>query len=265
MNERVFHLAQHWFGIGQYDRVLSTLGELQGEDAAGYAAVVLRASALWLSARDAEAVVVATGGIARFGPDPALLQVLGNAQHSLGQWPEAEGSLLAALHQLPTDAGLLCDYGRLCLSAGQVDKAAALADRAAHHDPHAVRVGQLRGLVALARGEDAEAARHTAAHQDDVDTAYQSFRAAAAAGPGNAEYVRAAREARVAAHPLLRPLRPLYRLGPVKVWITFLLVFLGLRLAGLGVVAGALALCWFLYCLYSWVAPPLVRRWLERR
>ncbi|GAA2842603.1 tetratricopeptide repeat protein [Crossiella cryophila] len=284
MSAETFALAQHWLTIGQAERALDTLSQLHGEDAVGYPATLFRATALWMLDRSAEAAQVAADGISRFGPDHSLLRVLGNAQHELGDWPRAEEALLTALHQDPEDAQLLCDYARLCLSAGQVDKAEQLVGRAAGIDPHLQSVGQVRAMVALAKGQDAEAARHSAnslahdpdssaaramhgnaaAQLGDVDGAYRSFRAAAAAEPGNAAFVEAAREARLAAHPLLRPLRPMYKIGPMKLWIGFVIVLLVLRSAGLWPLSTALTVCWVVYCLYSWVAPPLVRRWLER-
>ncbi|WHT16094.1 tetratricopeptide repeat protein [Crossiella sp. CA-258035] len=284
MSEETFALVRHWMSVRQPERALDALAQLPGEDAVGYPATVFRASALWMLDRNEEAARVAADGISRFGPDLPLLQVLGNTRHELGQWPAAEEALLAALHQDPEQPQLLCDYARLCLSAGQVDKAERLVARAAHHDPHLEAAGQVRAMIALARGQDAEAVRHSAdtlaqdpdstaaramhgnaaAQTGDVDQAYRSFRAAAAAEPGNAAYVAAAREARVAAHPALRPLRLMYRIGPMKLWLGFMLVLLGLRAAGLLPLALGLTVIWVLYCVYSWVAPPLVRRWLER-
>jgi hypothetical protein len=37
-----------------------------------------------------------------------------------------------------------------------------------------------------------------------------------------------------------------------------------LRAVGLPVAAAVVGLLWFLFCVYSWVVPPLVRRWVRR-
>ena len=38
----------------------------------------------------------------------------------------------------------------------------------------------------------------------------------------------------------------------------------GLRLIGLPVLSAVVAVVWLVFCVYSWVAPPLVRRWMRR-
>jgi hypothetical protein len=49
------------------------------------------------------------------------------------------------------------------------------------------------------------------------------------------------------------------------VWVCVVAVIYGLRAAQLGVASAAVAIAWFAFCVYSWVAPPLVRRWINRR
>jgi hypothetical protein len=68
----------------------------------------------------------------------------------------------------------------------------------------------------------------------------------------------------VYAHPLLLPLRPLYRLG-TRMWLIAVGSIAVLNLAKLYVPALVVALAWLLYSLWSWIAPPLVRRLVRGR
>ena len=99
----------------------------------------------------------------------------------------------------------------------------------------------------------------------DASSGYRSLAAAAAAHPGDKDLRAAARQARLANHPLMRPLRPFQRFNPLVVWVGAVAVIYGLRAAGLGPLATVAAIAWFAFCVYSWVAPPLLRRWLNRR
>jgi hypothetical protein len=42
-------------------------------------------------------------------------------------------------------------------------------------------------------------------------------------------------------------------------------VIYGLRAVGLAPLSFAFAMIWLAFCVYSWVAPPLVRRWINRK
>lgn len=278
-------LAWHWLQIQRPDRALDELSRIHGDLAVTRDAFLIRSAALYEMERYAEACAAAQTGLGQLGPDPALLGVFGSALRALGRYEEAERALLDGLAVDPTDVRLLCLYARLCLDVGQVDKAERLVELAASHDPREEMVIRLRGLVAYARGRDREALAHGrealaadpddidnralfglfAAGRGDVDGAHRSFRVAAASDPGNAELVEVAREARVAAHPLLVPLRPLSRFGPMQVWIAAVALMFGLRALGQDVLGLAVALVWLVYCVYSWVAPPLVRRLVSHR
>jgi hypothetical protein len=83
--------------------------------------------------------------------------------------------------------------------------------------------------------------------------------------PADRDLADAAAEARLWAHPLLVPLRPIARLGMFKSWAIAVGIMLTLRAVGLPLVAALFSLAWFLLCVYSWVVPPLLRRWLRRR
>lgn len=277
-------LARHWVGVDQPERALDELARAHGEDAVSLEAARLRSLALYLADREEEATAAARTGLAGHGPDPVLLLVLGEALTELGRVADAERALLDGLAMQPEDVPLLCAYARLCASVGQVDKAAGLVARAATYEPDTALVARTRVIVAAVRGDDAEAQRLSrellaldpedaaarslhgvvAGYRADVGEAYRSFRFVAAQRPGDRDVVKAARALKAETHPLLVPMRPLYRFGPFKVWIVAVAIIMGLRAAGFEGAALVAALSWAAYCLYSWTVPPAVRYLIRR-
>src|SRR5262249_36628471 len=153
--------------------------------------------------------------------------------------------------------------------AGQVEKAKLLWARAAALDPHHHTVMATRVAVAIGAADDREAQRASdqflaeypadpvaLAFQGQVTemrggSGYGSIRQAVAADPTDQEYADLAWEARVYAHPLMVPLRPLFRLGTVKSWLIAVAVMFGLRAVGLTVPAFIASMAWLALCVYS--------------
>ena len=263
---------------------LTELAGLPASDALGLGAAKLRSYALIQLGQWAEAGVAARAGLAENGPDPDLLYVVGRAEHEAGNLVTAERALLDGLALAPQDVDLLCAYALLCAGANQPDKAAKLVERALAVEPYAPAVFSARIQVAHARGDDKEAQRisqefvaaypdNPAAHallgttsaiRGQVGPAYDGLRQAAAGAPGEQAYAESAMEMRIAKHPLMLPIRPLLRFGALKTWVAAIVLIYGLRLAGLAPLAAVVAVLWLLFCVYSWVVPPLVRRWMRR-
>lgn len=270
---------------GRPEEALRELAALPASDAIGARAFELRCAALIQLDRWQEAAAAARQGLAAGGPDPDLLRMLADAEKELGNLEVAERAVLDGLALDPNDPDLLCSYARLCVAAGQVDKAGKLAGRAAAIAPHAPVVYAARIQVAYARGDDkggqkiarefvAEHPENAAAHamlggmsalRGQVNAADSGFRQAVAASPEVNEYAELALEARVAKHPLMAPVRPFMRFGPIKTWIAAIVVLYTLRTIGTPGIAFTFAMVWIAFCAYSWVVPPLVRRWVRRR
>lgn len=270
---------------GRPEESLRELAVLPESDAGSALVFELRAAALLQLERWAEAATAARAGLAAGGPDPDLLCQLGLAEYRLGRHESAEQALLDGLALAPEDVSLLCVYARLCLEHAQLDKARRLVELAAAQAPDAPTVYSTRVQLALAGGDDALAHRisreFVAAHPENaqahallgatsaargqVRSAYSGLRQAVANDPTDRDYAKAAYEARIGLHPLLVPLRPFTRFGPVKTWIAAIVVIYGLRSLGLTALSAVVAVAWFALCVYSWVVPPLLRRWLMRR
>jgi tetratricopeptide (TPR) repeat protein len=276
--------AQALLAAHRPEEALSELARLPAAEAISRAAALLRCYALIRLERWPEAGVAARAGLAENGPDPDLLYVLGRAEQAAGHLEVAERALLDGLAMAPHDVDLLCAYAELCAANNQPDKAEKLVARAQATAPESAGVFSTRIQVAHARGDDRAAQRiaqqfvavhpeNPAAHamlggmsavRGQVDPAYAGLRQAAASAPTEQWYAESAMDLRIAKHPLMLPVRPFIRFGPLKTWVAAIVVIYGLRLIGLPVPAVVAAGLWVLLCVYSWVVPPLVRRWMRR-
>ena len=283
--EARLRMAGHWLQIGHPERTLDEVQGLSGDTALDYRAYLFRGAALHALDRNAEAIDVLRDGLTRHGPFLPMLQVLGSSLRSDGRLPEAEAAFLQGLSLDPNDPDLLIGYAFVCLAAGQAQKASALVERAASQAPESAAVSAARAQVAFALGNDRDMRRHStealSRNPEDPDaralygtasmltgdsrSGYSSLASAAASQPGDADLRAAAREARLINHPLLLPLRPFARFNPLVVWIGAVAIICGLRAAGLAPLSFAFAMIWVAFCVYSWVVPPLVRRWLNRK
>ncbi|WP_132298198.1 tetratricopeptide repeat protein [Kribbella sp. VKM Ac-2568] len=278
-------MAGHWLQIGHPERTLDELQGLWGDAALDYRAYLFRGAALHALNRHAEAADVLRDGLSHHGPFLPLLQVLGSSLRAVGNLPEAEAAYLQGLSLDPNDPDLLIGYAMVCLAAGQTEKAAALVERAASQAPESAAVSAARAQIAFAQGRHKDMHRHSqealsydpedpgarALHgassmlTGDSKSGYRSLASAASSHPGDQDLREAAREAKLINHPLLRPLRPFQRFNPLVIWVCAVAVIYGFRIAGLGPLAAVVAVGWFAFCVYSWVAPPLVRRWINRK
>jgi tetratricopeptide (TPR) repeat protein len=266
--------------VGRAEQALAELARLPADAASSRAAFALRTHALVRLERWGEAETAARQGLSAVGPDPDLLGDLGLALHGLHRYAEAERALLDGLTVAPEDVDLICRYALVCLAVGQVDKAGKLLDAAAELNPYAPIVLATRVDLAFARGDDAAAERHSreflaqypdhplalalharsAALRGRMGPAYASMRQAVSSVPTDQDLAEVALHLKVYAHPLLAPVRPMYRLGVVKSWLLATALIVGLRALGWTLASVVVALLWAGYCVYSWITPVIVRR-----
>jgi tetratricopeptide (TPR) repeat protein len=288
MNEPIearLQLAGHWLQIGHPERTLDELQGLWGDAALDYRAFLFRGAALHALDRNDEAIAVLRDGLSHYGMSGPLLQLLGSALRAAGQLREAESVYLRGLSLDPNEPDLLLGYALVCLAAGQTDKASALVERAASYAPESAAVSSARAQVAFAQGKHKEMRQHSqkalsvdpedpgaqALHgtasllTGDAKTGYRSLASAAASNPADNDLRGAARDAKLVNHPLMRPLWPMQRFNPLVVWIAAVAIIQVLRIVGLRPLSILFAICWLVYCVYSWVVPPLLRRWINRK
>lgn len=269
--------------IGRPEQALRALAKnFDAEDVWSWQA---RAAALLALDREDEAAEAAEQGLAVDPEHPFLLDVLAAARLTTGDFVGAEEAILSALRIDSEDADLLTRYAHIVARVGQMEKAEKLVARALSIDPLNEYALQMHALLGTA-SNDREAAmvrshallRHVpdsslghrllgAAHASGgrVDDAADHLYRAASLNPGDENIVAAAREARWQAHWLLWPLRPIHRFGAGPIWIAAVVIMMVLRAAKLHALLTPFVFAWIAYCVYSWVAPPLVKKWAQRR
>jgi Flp pilus assembly protein TadD len=281
--DRAVALALHWLRVGKPERALEALGSasrVPGEARVWY----LRAVALDQAGdRDrAESAVLA--GLDADPEHVPLLGLLSRLHAARGDLAEAERAILSALRLDPRDPELLVAYARLVARAGQLDKARELLERAAALDPEDPEVRASRALLAYVRGESGllEEEARALLERDPFDDAGHRLlvlhhfsearperalphaREVVRSDLRDADAVEGAREAQLWTHPLMLPLRPFARYGAAKTWIAAVVGLTALRsVSPTAALVGGCA--WLGLCVYSWTAPPLLRRWLRRR
>jgi predicted Zn-dependent protease len=203
-----------------------------------------------------------------------------------GEVAEAEALVLQLLRENPFDADLCARYARLMLRTLHFDKARRLAAEAVRLDPAGdagLRAQALCDLVLKRRTMDSAALqRMLQQHPDDYHTLelvfvalLQDGRSHAAqavartllrARPDDPLALQRVQALQLQTHWTMWPLWPLTRFG----WPAVIVLWLGSVLA-LNLLRGpapqlAALLSPLLlgYVIYSWVWPPLLRRWLAR-
>ncbi len=283
---RALALARHFSQIEQPEKVLQTL---EGADDAALEDVeywALRGAALFDLDRFDDAARVLTKGLEIDPEDIQLLYLLARTESARGDLADGERHILEALRLAPENAELLLAYAILVARAGQFAKARALMDKAAQIEPQAEGLPACRFILATLEGKDKPAQRHSeqwvAENPEDPHAiavsgiamgdqgkavrGYRRLRSAASLDPRVVEGMEDVfEERRLWSHWSLKPLWPILRFGAGKVWFAAIAIMLALNLAGLRRAAALFALAYLVLVIYSWVAPPIVRRLLKRR
>ncbi len=282
---RTLPLAEHYLDMNRPAEALHALdrggdGSIEREEFWS-----LRSRALLQLDRHGEAVKAAREGLSRH-PDSMLLLVrLCDAEAAQGHVSEAERAILQAIHLEPEHPDLIARYALLVAQGGQFDKADKLLEEAARLDPDSRYVAWAGARVSYLRGDDRRAlvqGREVLARDADDPYAHallgaslaargrttgasRHFRTAAELDPGDVDITDAARSIAADTHWLMAPLRPLQRFGPVAVWIAAVVTMLVLQSLGFSTLLAIVVPAWLLFCVYSWIVPPMLRWWIRRR
>lgn len=203
-----------------------------------------------------------------------------------GELVPAEQLALALLREHPQSAWLYAVYGRVMLQALHFAKARALAQEALRLDPdedEALRLLALCDVVERRRGADSAALqRLLAQNPDDRQTlglvvtalihdgqhraALHGARELLRADPNDAHWLAVVKALTVDTHWSLKPLWPMQRFGwggSIALWLGGVVAVRALAQADS---AAASMLSWVIlgYVVYSWIWPPLLKRWLLR-
>jgi tetratricopeptide (TPR) repeat protein len=284
-------LARHYLQIGNARRALAELD--QAPDAVDDEEFLwLRAHALFQLDRWDEAAHAAQAGLERDAEDVELLDVLALAELERGREKEALARIDAALELAPDVADLhahraliLARRNRRSFRLTSFREARAAVDEALRLDPHSEVALRVRAQVALLSGDTRHADEYAdevisaepddefahlvrgSVHADRADfkRALRHFEEAARLNPESPDAGDALREARVGAHPLLAIVRPVWRFGRMRSWLVYMAVISALALARLPSIRYAVIGIWLTMIVLSWAAPPLLRRYYDRK
>jgi Flp pilus assembly protein TadD len=284
-------LARHYLQIGNARRALAELEQAhEGVDDEEF--WCLRANALFELGRWDEAARAAQAGLELEPADVELLDVLAIAELERGREKEARKAIDAALELAPHvpdlhahRALILARRKPKSFRMASFREARAAVDEALRLDPQSEVALRVRAQVALLSGDthhaDAYADGVLAAEPDDefshlfrgsvhadradFKRAVRHFEEAARLNPESPDAGEALREARVGAHPLLAIVRPVWRFGRMRSWLVYLAVISALALARLPSIRYAVIGIWLAMIVLSWTAPPLLRRYYDRK
>jgi Flp pilus assembly protein TadD len=280
---RSLELARHYLDLGRPEQALDALqrGDVDPEDPELFQ---LRACALFDSGRNSDAATAAREGLARLPESIDLLETLALAELQLGHHEEAERAIDKALKISPWNEVLHAQRALILARNGEFTKARTALEEAVRLNPEATHVLQIRAQVeVLAESDDADAAIEDllsvdpenrvghilkgdlAASRNKFGAAARHFGTAARLDPSDSGVTEAAREARVGAHPLLAPVRPMWRFGRWRSYFLYITLLVLLAAAGLESLRRALVVVWLTIVVLSWVGPPVLRRWQRRR
>jgi tetratricopeptide (TPR) repeat protein len=228
-----------------------------------------------------------------------LRQVLAQAPHSeparallfdlqleQNELVAAEQVVVELLRERPQAAHYYARYAEVMIRAMQLQKARALCQEGLKchaDDPGCLAAASLCDLIERPRGATSHALQQLLVHhpqwlrtlllvtialhdRGDYNGASRIAQELVRAQPDNADIVQLAAELKATTHWSLLPLWPLRRWGwggSIALWLLGIVAVQTLARSN-SVAAGILGFCILGYALYSWVWPPILRRWVFR-
>jgi tetratricopeptide (TPR) repeat protein len=213
--------------------------------------------------------------------------LLSQVAQAAERYAEAEQLIVDLIREYPDRAELLASYARLMLITGYLDKADRLTREALRRDPDSEGALLVRTLLAAARGQ------HDAAHETlaeliarDPEAEHlaralfyllvkdRRFREAEKIGqqllrsrPNDNDLVEALIELRQTTHWAAIPAYPFIRFGWAGVAGVWIVGMIGSRILAQysQTAAGWFSATYIGLCIYSWIYPGLLRRWIRAR
>jgi tetratricopeptide (TPR) repeat protein len=278
-------IARHYLGIGNAKRALAELDKGGSETLEDEDFWAMRAEALFDLHRWSEAADAARRGLELFAEDVTLLDILAICELELDNEPEAKRMILAALELWPGDPTLLAHHGIILAHFKHLDEAERVLAEAQRIAPESPDVIRARAHVAALDGDSRRATEfadellrlepdseysHVARGNAELTGirfkhAVRHYEEAARLNPESPVIREALREARVGAHPLLAPVRQVWRIGRWRAWLGYLALASILAAARLESLRLALGIVWITIVALSWLGPPILRRWYGRK
>jgi Flp pilus assembly protein TadD len=277
-------LARHYLDVDRPQAALDALANVQGDELEDGEYWSIRAEALLHLGRAKEGAEAARRGLEQEPYDIGLLDALALCELDNRNFAAAERALASALEVWPEHPTLLSHRALVLAVDRRYDAAREVVAEAMRVDPESPAVLRIRAQVAVlsndwnaeryvdellaAAPEDqiAHALRgNLAAKRKNYKHASAAFTEAARLDPSDAEIADVARDARVAAHPVLAPVRPLWRFGRWRSYFLYLGIISVLAVARLETLRVIVICVWLVIVVLSWFGPRILRRREQRR
>jgi tetratricopeptide (TPR) repeat protein len=276
--------ARHYVDIDRPQSALDELAHASDEELAVAQYWLVRSQALRGLDRPAEAAESARRGLDLDPDDFLLLDTLALAELDQDRFAEAVTALKAALQLAPDHPTLHAHLALVFARSGNFTAAFHVVDQALTLAPDDIGVRRARAQVAflakdpaaekyvdelLERAPDDQTAHllhgMLKARRKDFIPAARALAIAARLDPSSRGVVAAARESKVLAHPILAPVRPIWRIGRWRVWFGVLVVSGVLAATGHSTVRLIVLGAWIAVVVLSRTAPPILRWRAKRR
>jgi tetratricopeptide (TPR) repeat protein len=279
-------LANHYLEIGNDRAALDALDRVADTALSDPDYWLIRATALRGLDRDDEAVDAARRGLELDPEEISLLDTLALAELDRDRYVKAEEALVAALQLEPDHAVLHAHLALTLAHAKRYAEARAAIGRALELDPDHISVLRIRAQVALLAEDAPETVRRyvadllerapndqtghavlgvLSARQKNYRQSARELAEAARIDPSNTNITRGAREARVYAHPVLAPVRPIWKFGRWRAYFVVIALSFTLAAAHQTTLREILLVAWLVIVVLSWFAPPILRRLSKRK
>jgi len=276
-------LADHYLELDRFGDALRALDDARGDALHDPRYWWLRARAELGVGQPWKCIKAAQSGLALDPDDTDLLTVLAFGWLRMGEPDQAEKQLVRTVELEPWSPQRRANLALVLAEMKRFPEAMDMVTSALELDPSSSVALGIRAQIAVMSGhgnadrfvdealaEDpgddlAHALRgHLALRDKRFSDAAQAFDAAAHIDPADAAHAANARETRLLMHPLLAPVRPIWRFGRQQSYIVFLALFIGFRAAGLDWIAGICGVIWLVLVVLSRLGPRYLR-WREGR
>ena len=241
----------------------------------------------WLEDKDEDALATVSQLVEKYPDSFWGRMLLFRVLEGLGRRGEAEGVVLELLREYPEDALLYGRYSILMLESMQVDKAGQLAARAIAIDPDnevALTASVLHQLVTDPGEPATQRLNELVSRYPDTVSTLLMVVAVLSEQDQNKEALRIAQEVlrhspdsqgvvdlvialKTSSHWSMVPLRPLQKWGwgaSIAIWFVMIMLLRNAEGTPIEPYALPLAIAFIGYVIYSWVWPPILKRWVGR-
>lgn len=241
----------------------------------------------WLEDKDEDALVTVSRLVEHHPGSYSGRMLLFRILDGLNRRSEAETVILEMLREYPEDALLYGHYSILMLESMCVDKAGELAARAIAIDPDdetALTASVMHELL-VAPGEPAKRrlAELVSRYPEAATTALMVIVVLSEQGqdkealriaqevlrqsPDSREVVNLVISLKTATHWSMVPLRPLQKWGwgaSIAIWFVMVMLLRNVEGTPIEPYALPVVMAFLAYVVYSWVWPPILKRWIRR-